>query len=234
VLYFENLSGMKEDEYFRDGITEDIITELSKIKGLKIFPRPSVLAYRDRMVTPQQVGRELNAAYVLGGTLRRAGNRLRINTQLMDARTDFPVWSERYDRELQDIFEVQDEIARKIAEALRITLSPQEREAIATKPTENLQAYDLFLRGKSHVRRVTRQGLEFGLQMFEGAVALDPQFALAYAGIANVCAQYHYHYQADGVNTCVGVIGHLLDVPPSRCVRTTPTCSTTSRACFAR
>ncbi len=194
VLYFENLSGVKEDEYFRDGITEDIITELSKIKGLSIFPRPTVLAYRDKHVTPQQVGRELNTAYVLGGSLRRAGNRLRINAQLMDARTDFPLWSERYDRELQDVFEVQDEIARKIAEALRITLSPQEQEAIASKPTENLQAYDLYLRGKSHLRRVTRQDLEFALQMFEGAVALDPDFALPYAGIANVCAQYHYHY----------------------------------------
>jgi TolB-like protein len=186
---------VKEDEYFRDGITEDIITELSKIKGLKIFPRPTVLAYRDRSVTPQQVGRELNAAYVLGGSLRRAGNRVRINAQLMDARTDFPLWSERYDREMQDIFEVQDEIARKIAEALRITLTPQEQEAIAAKPTENLQAYDLYLRGKSHVRRVTRQDLEFALQMFEGAVALDPDFALPFAGIANVCAQYHYHYE---------------------------------------
>ncbi len=199
VLYFENLSGVKEDEYFRDGITEDIITELSKIKGLKIFPRPTVLGYRDKPVTPQQVGRELNAAYVLGGSLRRAGNRLRINTQLMDARTDFPLWSERYDREMKDIFEVQDEIARKIAEALRITLTPQEREAIAAKPTDNLQAYDLYLRGKSQVRRVTRQDLEFGLQMFEGAVALDPNFALPYAAIANVCAQYHYHYQRDAV-----------------------------------
>ncbi|HVL69470.1 MAG TPA: protein kinase [Vicinamibacterales bacterium] len=199
VLYFENLSGVKEDEYFRDGITEDIITELSKIKGMKIFPRPTVLAYRDKSVTPQQVGRELKAAYVLGGSLRRAGNRLRINTQLMDANTDFPLWSERYDRELQDIFEVQDEIARKIAEALRITLTPQEREAIAVKPTDNLQAYDLYLRGKSHVRRVTRQDLEFALQMFEGAVALDTNFARAYAGIANVCAQYHYHYQRDAV-----------------------------------
>jgi non-specific serine/threonine protein kinase len=199
VLYFENLSGVKEDEYFRDGITEDIITELSKIKGLKIFPRPTVLGYRDKPVTPQQVGREPNAAFVLGGSLRRAGNRLRINTQLMDARTDFPLWSERYDRELQDIFEVQDEIARKIAEALRITLTPQEREAIAAKPTDNLQAYDLYLRGKSQVRRVTRQDLEFGLQMFEGAVAIDPNFAVSYAAIANVCAQYHYHYQREAV-----------------------------------
>ena len=195
VLYFENLSGVKEDEYFRDGITEDIITELSKIKGLKIYPRPTVLAYRDKSVTPQQVGRELNAAYVLGGSLRRAGNRVRINAQLMDARTDFPLWSERYDREMKDIFEVQDEIARKIAEALRITLTPQEQEAIAAKPTENLQAYDLYLRGKAHVRRVTRQDLEFALQMFEGAVALDHEFALPLAGIANVCAQYHYHYE---------------------------------------
>ncbi len=197
VLYFENLGGAKEDEYFRDGITEDIITELSKIKGLKIFPRPTVLGYRDKSVTPQQVGRELNASYVLGGSLRRAGNRLRINAQLIDARTDFPLWSERYDREMKDVFEVQDEIARKIAEALRITLSPQEQEAIAAKPTENHQAYDLYLRGKSYARRLTRQDLEFALQMFQSAVAQDPDFALAYAAIANVCAQYHCHFQRD-------------------------------------
>ena len=199
VLYFENLSGVKEDEYFRDGITEDIITELSKIKGLKIFPRPSVLSYRDKSVTPQQVGRELHAAYVLGGSLRRAGTRLRITTQLMDAMTDFPVWSERYDRELEDVFEVQDEIARKIAEALRITLSPQEREAIASKPTENLQAYDLFLRGKSYARRFTKQDQEFARQTFENATALDPNFALAYAAIANVCAQHYYRHGHDQI-----------------------------------
>jgi len=199
VLYFENLSGVKEDEYFRDGITEDIITELSKIKGVKVFPRPTILAFRDKAVTAQQVGRELNAAYVLGGSLRRAGNRLRINTQLMDARTNFPLWSERYDREMQDVFEVQDEIARKIAEALRITLTPQEREAIAAKPTDNLQAYDLYLRGKNYARRLIRQDLEFAMQMFENAVALDPGFALAYAAIANVCAQAYYRHGHDAV-----------------------------------
>jgi non-specific serine/threonine protein kinase len=199
VLYFENLSGVKEDEYFRDGITEDIITELSKIRGLNIFSRPTVLAYRDRQVTPAQIGQQLRAAYVLAGSLRRAGNRLRINAQLVDTHTDFPLWSERYDREMKDVFEVQDEIARKIAEALRITLSPQEQEAIAAKPTDNLQAYDLYLRGKSYARRVTRQDLEFALQMLQNAVALDPKFALAYAAIANVCAQHHYNYGRDAV-----------------------------------
>ena len=194
VLFFENLSGVKEDEYLRDGVTEDIITELSKIRGLKIFSRATVLAYRDKPVTPAVIGQQLNAAFVLTGSLRRAGARLRINTQLIDTRTDFPRWSERYDREMKDVFEVQDEIARKIAEALRITLSPQEEQALAAKPTEDMQAYDLYLRGKSYARRLTRQDLEFALQMFENAVAIDSNFALAHAAIANVCAQYHYHY----------------------------------------
>ena len=197
VLYFENLSGVKEDEYFRDGITEDIITELSKIKGLNIYSRPTVLAYRDKQVTPAQIGQQLKAAYVLAGSLRRSGSRVRINAQLVNTSTDFPLWSERYDREMADIFEVQDEIARKIAEALRITLSPQEQEALAAKPTDNLQAYDLYLRGKSYARRLTRQDLEFALQMLENAVALDAKFALAYAAIAKVCAEYHFNFQRD-------------------------------------
>jgi serine/threonine protein kinase/Tfp pilus assembly protein PilF len=199
VLYFENISGVKEDEYFRDGMTEDIITELSKIKGLNIFSRPTVLAYRDKQVTPAQIGQQLKASHVLAGSLRRAGDRLRINTQLVDTGTDFPIWSERYDRQMKDVFEVQDEIAGKIAQALRITLSPQEQEAIAAKPTDNLQAYDLYLRGKSYARRLQRQDLEFALQMFENAIALDPNFALAYAAIAHVCAQNHYNYGRDPI-----------------------------------
>jgi serine/threonine protein kinase/cytochrome c-type biogenesis protein CcmH/NrfG len=195
VLYFENLSGMKEDEYLRDGITEDITTELSKIKGLKTFSRAMVLSYRDKSVTAGQVGKELGASYVLTGSLRRAGARLRINAQLVDAGTDFPIWSERYDREMKDVFEVQDEIAQKIAAALRITLSPQEQRALSAKPTEDLQAYDLYLRGRNYARRVGRQDLQFALQMYENAVALDPGFALAHAGLANVCAQYYYHFE---------------------------------------
>jgi non-specific serine/threonine protein kinase len=199
VLYFENLSAAKEDEYLRDGITEDIITELSKIRGLNTFSRPTVLAFRDKSATPSQVGNLLRAAYVLTGTLRRAGNRLRITTQLVDTQTEFPLWSERYDREMKDVFEVQDEIARKIAEALRVTLSQQELEDLATKPTENLQAYDLYLRGKRYARRQTRQDLEFALQMFENAVAMDPSFALAYAACANACAMFYCNYSRDAI-----------------------------------
>ena len=199
VLYFENQSGAKEDEYLRDGITEDVITELSKIRGLNTFSRPTVLAFRDKPVTPAQIGQQLGAAYVLTGTLRRAGARLRISAQLVDTHTDFPLWSERFDREMKDVFEVQDEMARKIAEALRVTLSPQELEALADKPTENLQAYDLYLRGKRYARRLTRQDVEFALQMFENAVALDPSFALAYAACANACAMYYSFFSRDQV-----------------------------------
>jgi serine/threonine protein kinase len=194
VLYFENGSGAKEDEYLRDGITEDIITELSKIKDLHVLSRPTVLLFRDKVVTPAQIGQQLSAAYVLTGTLRRSGSRLRISAQLVDTKTDFPLWSERYDREMQDIFELQDEIARKIAEALRVTLSPQEQAELAAKPTENLQAYDLYLRGRNYARRESRQNLEMAREMFEGAVSLDPQFALAYAAAANVCAMHYYRY----------------------------------------
>jgi len=188
VLYFENLSGAKEDEYFRDGMTEDIITELSKITQLQAFPRSEVLAYRDKPVTAPQVGQQLNAAYVLEGSIRRAGNRLRITTQLVETRTRHSVWAERYDRQLEDVFAIQDEIARSIAQALRVTLSPQEEKTVARKPTENLEAYDYYLRGRSYARRFD---LDFALQMFEQAIKLDPNFALAHAGIATICGMIY-------------------------------------------
>lgn len=191
VLYFENLSSAKEDEYFRDGMTEDIITELASIRGLRVFPRPAMLPYRDKAVTAPQVGQELDSAYVLGGSLRRAGNRLRITTQLVETSTGHTIWAQRYDRELQDVFEVQDEIARSIAQALRVTLSPGEKDKIARKPTENSVAYDYLLRGRSYTRR---ESLEYAIQMFEQAIKLDPAFAMAHAGLANACAiKYEYH-----------------------------------------
>ncbi|MGH9781341.1 MAG: protein kinase domain-containing protein, partial [Candidatus Acidiferrales bacterium] len=184
VLYFENQSGAKEDEYFRDGITEDIVTELSKIAQLEIFPRSEMLAFRDKPVTAQQVSQKLGAAYVLEGSIRRAGNRVRITAQLVEASTRHSVWAERYDRQLEDVFAIQEEIARSIAQALRITLTPQEEKIIARKPTENPQAYDFYLRGRSYTRR---ENMDYALQMFEQAIHLDPNFALAHAGIAHLC-----------------------------------------------
>ena len=184
VLYFENQSGAKEDEYFRDGITEDIVTELSKIAQLEIFPRSEMLAFRDKPVTAQHVSQQLGAAYVLEGSIRRAGNRVRITAQLVEASTRHSVWAERYDRQLEDVFAIQEEIARSIAQALRITLTPQEEKTIARKPTENPQAYDFYLRGRSYTRR---ENMDYALQMFEQAIRLDPKFALAHAGIAHLC-----------------------------------------------
>ncbi len=184
VLYFQNQSGAKEDEYFRDGITEDIVTELSKIAQLEIFPRSEMLAFRDKPVTAQHVSQQLGAAYVLEGSIRRAGNRVRITAQLVEASTRHSVWAERYDRQLEDVFAIQEEIARSIAQALRITLTPQEEKTIARKPTENPQAYDFYLRGRSYTRR---ENMDYALQMFEQAIRLDPNFALAHAGIAHLC-----------------------------------------------
>jgi serine/threonine protein kinase/Flp pilus assembly protein TadD len=184
VLYFENQSSAKEDEYFRDGVTEDIVTEISNIAQLQIFTRSEMLAFRDKPVTAQQVGQQLGAAYVLEGSIRRAGNRVRITAQLVEVSTRYSVWAERYDRQLEDVFAIQEEIARSIALALRITLTPQEEKIMARKPTESLQAYDFYLRGRSYMRR---ENLDYALQMFEQAIHLDPNFALAHAGIANMC-----------------------------------------------
>jgi len=188
VLYFENQGGGKEDEYFRDGMTEDIITELSKITQLQIYPRSEMLAFRDKQTNAPQVGQQLGATFVLEGTIRRAGNRLRITAQLVEVATRHSVWAERYDRQIEDVFAIQDEIARSIAQALRITLTPQEERIIGIKPTENTQAYDFYLRGRSYTRR---ENMDYALQMFEQAIKLDRNFALAYAGIAHLCGMVY-------------------------------------------
>jgi serine/threonine protein kinase/Flp pilus assembly protein TadD len=217
VLYFENLSSMHDDEYFRDGMTEDIITELAKIEDLKVFPRPAVVAYRDKAVTAPEVGRALNAAFVVSGSLRRAGARLRVSAQLIQTQSGLAVWAERFDRQMEDVFEVQDEIARSIASALRVKLSPHEARAIASKPTENLQAYDAYLRARSFARRVTRSDLEFALQMYERAIELDPAFAVAYAGLAQVCGLYFEWHERDPrwIEKGLAASARALDLSPN-------------------
>lgn len=216
VLYFENLSGSKDDEYFRDGMTEDIITELSKIKELQVFPRAAVLVYRDKPVTGPQVGRELNAACVLSGSLRRAGNRLRITAQLIRAQTGHSIWAERYDRELKDVFEVQDEIARSISQALRIKLSPQEEKAIARKQTDNPQAYDYYLRGRQFFHQFRKKGFDFARQMFARAIVIDPNYARAYAGVADCCSFLYMYWDSieDNLNEAEAASRKALELDP--------------------
>lgn len=216
VLFFENLGGSKDDEYFRDGMTEDIITELSKIKELQVFPRAAVLAYRDKPVTGPQVGRELNAACVLSGSLRRSGNRLRITAQLIQAQTGHSIWAERYDRELKDVFEVQDEIARSISQALRIKLSPQEEKAIARKQTENAQAYDYYLRGRQFFHQFRRKGFDFARQMFARAIVIDPNYARAYAGVADCCSFLYMYWDSsdDNLNEAEAASRKALELDP--------------------
>ncbi len=196
VLYFENLSASKEDEYFRDGMTEDIITELSKISQLRVFPRAEMLAYRDKQVTATQVGQELGSAYVLGGSLRRAGNRLRITAQLVETATRHSVWAERYDRQLEDVFAIQDEIAQNIARALEVALTDKEKKAIAKAPTTNVEAYDYYLRGRQFFHQFRRKGFEFAQQMFERAIEIDPTYARAFAGIADCCSFLYTYWHA--------------------------------------
>lgn len=191
VLYFENLSGDKEDEYFRDGMTEDVITELEKIRTLRLFPRSAVLEFRDKPLPVTQVGEQLNAAFVLEGSIRRYGSRVRITARLVETACGHSVWAERYDRRLEDVFAIQDEIAQSIALALRVVLTEKEKHEIEKVPTSNIQAYDYYLRGRQFFYTMRRQGLEYARQMFARAIVIDPDYARAYAGVAD-CSSFLY------------------------------------------
>ena len=200
VLYFENQSAAKEDEYFRDGITEDIITQLSKIRELRVFSRSAVLAFRDKGLAAVQIGQQLSAPYVLEGSLRRAGNRLRITAQLVETRSGHSVWAERYDRQMEDVFAIQDEIAQSIAEALQLALSDKEKRAIDKAPTANVQAYDYYLRGRQYFHQHRRKSLNFAKQMFAKAIAIDPYYARAYAGVADCCSYLYEWWEPTEAN----------------------------------
>jgi adenylate cyclase len=181
VLPFTNMSGDPEQEYFSDGITEDLITDLSKLSGLFVIARNSVFTYKGKAVEIAEVSRKLGVRYVAEGSVRKAGNRVRINAQLVDATTGGHLWAERYDRELHDIFALQDEVTQKIVFALKIQLTPEEQARFRQAPTDNLEAYDSFLRGQAYFWRFTREANIQARQMFEKAVELDSQYAGAYA-----------------------------------------------------
>ncbi len=180
VLPFVNMSGDAEQEYFSDGMTEDIITDLSKVSGLFVIARNSVFTYKGRAVRPESVSRELGVRYVLEGSVRKVGDRVRITAQLIDATTGFHLWAERYDGDMKDIFALQDEITSKIVSALEVRLTPGERKALGRKTTDNLEAYDHYLRGLEYRRRSTREANSEARYMFERTIDLDPAYAPAY------------------------------------------------------
>ena len=183
VLPFTNMSADPEQEYFSDGITEDLITDLSKISGLFVIARNSTFTYKGQTVDVGAVGRKLGVRYVLEGSVRKAGNRVRINVQLIDAPSGGHIWAERYDRELEDIFALQDDVTQKIVRALEVKLTAQEQGRAGLIPTHNLEAYDCFLRGTGYLWRTTKATTTQARQMFEKALALDPEYAAAYASL---------------------------------------------------
>ena len=198
VLPFINMSGDPEQEYFSDGITEDIITDLSKVSGLSVVARNTVFTYKGKSVKVPDVARELGVEFVVEGSVRKAGSRVRVTGQLINGKDDRHVWADRYDRDLTDIFAIQDEITHAIVEQLKVKLLPQEKKSIAQAPTDNVEAYTYYLRGRQFMQRHSKSNYQLARRMFAKAVELDSLYARAYAGIAD-CDSFlflHYHLEA--------------------------------------
>lgn len=192
VLPFVNMSKDPEQEYFSDGITNDIITALSKFRELLVIASNTIFTYKGKPVNIENVGQELGVKYILEGSVQKVGDKVRVNAQLIDAKTGYHIWSERYGRELQDIFAVQDEIVKSIVAKLAVKIDATERKRAMHKKTENLEAYDYLLQGMEHYRRRTRSENRKARQLFEKAIELDPDFASAYVGLGLT-----YRVQAD-------------------------------------
>jgi len=189
ILPFTNMSGDPEQEYFSDGITEDIITDLSKLSGLFVVGRHTSFAYKEKSANLGRIATELGVRFLLEGSVRKVGNCIRITGQLIDGATGGHLWAERYDRDLTDIFAIQDEISMAIVDQLKVRLLPEEMEEIGQVPTENVEAYTLYLKGREYFHNPTKAFLVLARQMFVRAAELDPSFARAYAGIANCDAR---------------------------------------------
>ena len=199
VLPFTNMSASPENEYFSDGMTEEIINALTKIEGLNVVSRTSVFALKGKDQDVRTIGEQLSVSCVLEGSVRRSGETLRVTAQLVDTADGYHLWSERYDRDLQDVFAIQDEIAENIVRELRVILSDEEKHAISKAPTGNVEAYDYYLRGRQYFHQSRKKSLQYARQMFARAIEIDSDFALAYAGIADCSSLLRMYYPSQEV-----------------------------------
>ena len=189
VLAFEDMSPGKDQEYFCDGIAEEIINNLAHVGSLRVASRTSAFSYKGRREDIREIGKKLGVRTVLEGSVRKAGSKLRINTQLINVADGCHLWSEQYDRELEDVFLIQEEIASRIALTLKVELTEEEKQVIEKAPTQNVEAYEFYLRGRQYFYRSKRDSIDYALGMFARAIEKDPEYALAYAGIAD-CRSY--------------------------------------------
>jgi len=193
VMYLQNLSGRKEDDYFVAGMTEDIITDMCNIEGIRVLSRSDVLPFRENPISISQIGQKLSVDYVLEGSVRKMGERVRVNAQLVSVSDGFHVWAERFDQNLEDIFDLQAEVSQKIALALKVKLQPSEIIQMEKKPTFSVQAYDYYLRGRDYYWKLNKKDIEHAMKLYQKALEIDPDYALAHAGIADA---YVYKYEA--------------------------------------
>jgi serine/threonine protein kinase/tetratricopeptide (TPR) repeat protein len=200
VLPFADMSPQKDQDYFCEGIAEEIINALTKIQALRVISRSSAFAFKGQNQDIRKVGQQLDVGTVLEGSIRKAGNRLRITAQLISVTGGHHLWSERYDRELEDVFAIQDEIAGNIVKALRVVLSEDEKRAIEKVATVNIQAYDFYLRGRQFFHQWRRKSVEQARRLFERAIEIEPGYALAHAGVAMCCALIYDYWDASAAN----------------------------------
>ena len=201
VLPFANMSADPENEYFTDGMAEEIINALTKIQSLRVASRTSAFAFKGKNEDITEIGRKLKVSTVLEGSVRKMGNRLRITAQLVNVADGYHLWSERYDREMEDVFAIQDEISQAIVKALRVILSEDEKKAIEkVRAQVNVEAYDYYLRGRQYFHQLRRKSLEYARQMFNKAIEIDPEYARAYAGVADSCSMLYMYFDAREFN----------------------------------
>jgi TolB-like protein/Flp pilus assembly protein TadD len=197
VLPFANLGGGPDEEFLSDGVTDEIIMALTHIEGLRVVSRTSTFAYKRSQQDVQAIGRRLHVRSVLEGGVQRKDERLRVSVRLVSVADGYLLWSDRYDRQMRDVFAIQDEISQNVARALRVILTDDERRALARAPTRNVEAYEAYLRGRSYFWQTRRKSLQYAREMFQRAIALDPSFALAWAGVADCCSLLNMYFPHD-------------------------------------